>query len=186
MARKHGGRGKGGTDRGHGWALGLTPANVKVLATSPPLGYPTSFEPKSVPLPFLHPFSRPLPKPGSPSPMHHHCSALSQRHGDINPSQDLLLSSLWSLLSNQEAISKMHTSHVTPQSKGLSILSVGILSKCSNTAVTAHGDLWDYFCQPNSQSSLKTPGPSPALLFQILPSVGERRSPFHRQGRARQ
>lgn len=103
MAKKHGGLGKGGTARGHGWALGLTPANVNVLATNPPLSYPISFKPKSIHLRFPPPFPY-SPKPGSLSPMYHHCSALSQRHGGIGPSQDLLFC-LWSLLSNQEVIS---------------------------------------------------------------------------------
>lgn len=103
MPKKHGRMGKGGTDRGHGWALGLTPANVNALATNPPLSYPVSFKPKSIHLCFPPPFPY-SPKPGSPSPMYHHCSALSQRHGSINPSQDLLFCP-WSLLSNQKVIS---------------------------------------------------------------------------------
>lgn len=120
------------------------------------------------------PFSHPIPYSPSlavslPS---HHCSALSQRHGDINLSQDLL-SCPWSLLGNQEAISKMCLSHVTPQSKGLATLSARIQSKCPNTAATVYGDLWGHSYRPTSRPSLQTPIPFPAHLFQILSSVGE-------------
>lgn len=72
----------------------------------------------------------------------------------------------------------MYTSHVTPQPKGLSIMSEGIQAKHPNTAVTAHGDLWNHPCRSISQSFLKTPVPFPALFSQILPSVGELHSPI--------
>lgn len=83
------------------------------------------------------------------------------------------LSCPWSLLGNQEAISKMCLSHVTPQPKGLAILSARIQSKCPNTAATVYGDLWGHSYRPTSRPSLQTPIPFPARLFQILPSVGE-------------
>lgn len=50
----------------------------------------------------------------------------------------------------------MYTSLVTPQPKGLSNVSEGIQAKHPNTAVTAHGDLWNQPCRSISQSSLKT------------------------------
>lgn len=64
-------------------------------------------------------------------------------------------------------------------------MSEGIQAKHPNTAVTAHGDLWNHPCRSISQPFLKTPVPFPALVSQILPSVGQLRSPFHRKGRAR-
>lgn len=111
-----------------------------------------------------------------------HCSTLSQRHGDINPSQDLLA---LGLLDNQKAISKMCPSHNTPQPKGLTILSSRIWSKCPSTAVTVYRDLWGHSCRPTSQPSLQITMPLPAHLFQILPSVGKLLSSSHRQGKAR-
>lgn len=108
----------------------------------------------------------------------HHCSALNQRHGDITCPRTSFLSCPWSLLGNQEAISKMCLSHVTPQPKGLATLSERIQSKCPNTAATVYGDLWGHSYRPTSRPSLQTPIPFPAHLFQILPSVGELLSHF--------
>lgn len=70
---------------------------------------------------------------------------------------------------NQEAISKMCPSHVTPQPEGLAILSVRIQSKCPNTAATVCGDLWGHSCRPTSQPSLQTHAIScPSVLNSTL------------------
>lgn len=111
-----------------------------------------------------------------------HCSTLSQRHGDINPSQDLLALGLF--LATRKPFLKCARATIPPQPKGLTILSSRIWSKCPNTAVTVYRDLWGHSCRPTSQPSLQITMPLPAHLFQILPSVRKLLSSSHRQGKA--